>query len=225
MKRINLTKYGFKRDSGLDFSDDGNFFYGYIFSDRLHVSKLVSHGEVYISTHITKTDLFYNEFSTLPHYRDLDRLNGVSLDTITEDDIQKLYEDCISFETELKDLESKVIYPTEAEIRIDFQLKHGINVNAYNNLLHRLEQIGTINLLKAFNKHSYYLKDFIYYIENARTVMESYIDEAKIKKYCQPHSKLAREFHTKISETLNAGEEIKPEWYITYCDEILDKII
>lgn len=225
MKRVNLAKYGFKRDSSLDFSDDGNFFYGYIFSDRLHLSKLVSHGEVYISTHITKTDLFYNELSTLPHYHDLNRLNGVSLDTITEDDIQKLYEDCISFEAELKNLESKIIYPTEAEIRLDFQLKYGVNINAYNNLLHRLEQIGTINLLKAFNKHNYYLKDFVSDIESTKTVIESYVDEETIKSYCQPHSKSAREFHAKISETLNAGKEIKPEWYITCCNEILDKII
>ena len=91
MKRIELTKYGFIRSKEDDFSDDGNRFTCYRVG-KVRVSKLVSEGEAYISASIDDYLLPYETYSKLPHYRDLDALNGVSASDITEEDIQKTYD-------------------------------------------------------------------------------------------------------------------------------------
>ena len=51
MKRIELVKYGFIRSPEDDFSDDGNRFTCYRVG-KVRVSKLISHGDAFISARI-----------------------------------------------------------------------------------------------------------------------------------------------------------------------------
>lgn len=115
MKRIMMTKYGFVRSPEDDFSDDGNRFHVYRVG-RVRVTKLVSDGEAYISADICDGKLPYKVYKTLPHYKDLDILNGVSVDSITEDNLQKLYEDCQAYEVEYTAAENSIEYPTIQEL-------------------------------------------------------------------------------------------------------------
>ena len=116
MTRINLVKYGFVRDAAEDFSDDGNRFQAYKVG-RVRVTKLVSDGEAYIDGSIRDDGkLPYEVYSKLPHYSAVSRLNGVSVATLTEDDIQKLYEDCQAYEVEYTNAENSIKYPTLDEL-------------------------------------------------------------------------------------------------------------
>ena len=116
MKRINLVKYGFERAPEDDFNDDGNRFQVYKVG-RVRVTKLVSDGEAYIDGSIGDGKLPYEVYSKLPHFSLLGKLNGVSMDRITEDDIQELYEACQAYEVEYTYAESTIQYPTLDEIR------------------------------------------------------------------------------------------------------------
>lgn len=115
MKRIELTKYGFIRSPKDDFSDDGNRFTCYRVGN-VRVSKLISHGDAYISARIEDGKLPYEMYSKLPGYSELDSLNGVSVESITEDDIQKLYETCITYEKAYMDTYNTIEWPTELEL-------------------------------------------------------------------------------------------------------------
>ena len=116
MTRINLVKYGFVRDAAEDFSDDGNRFQAYRVG-RVRVTKLVSDGEAYIDGDINDGKLPYEVYSKLPHYSAVGRLNGVSVASLTEDDLQKLYEDCQAYEMEYTNAENSIKYPTLDEIK------------------------------------------------------------------------------------------------------------
>lgn len=116
MTRVNLVKYGFVRCQEEDFSDDGNRFQTYRVG-RVRVTKLVADGEAYIDGDITDCKLPYEVYSKLPHYKAIGKLNGVSLASLTEDDIQKLYEDCQAYEAEYTNAVNSIKYPTLDEIR------------------------------------------------------------------------------------------------------------
>ena len=118
MTRINLVKYNFVRDPEEDFSDDGNRFQAYKVG-RVRISKLVSDGQAYIDGRIDEGFLEYEECKKLPHYSAISRLNGVSITSITEDDLHRLYENCLAYEAEYAAEENRVkaSLPTEDEIR------------------------------------------------------------------------------------------------------------
>ena len=119
MKRINLVKYGFVKWPEESFSDDGNRFEAYRVGKRVRVTKCVYDGQAYIDGTINEGFLNYSDYKNLPHYSAISNLNGVSVESLTEDDIQKLYEDCLSYEAEYIALENKIKaeLPTEEEIR------------------------------------------------------------------------------------------------------------
>ena len=116
MTRINLVKYGFVRDAAEDFSDDGNRFQAYRVG-RVQVTKLVSDGEAYIDGDIDRGTLPWDIYSKLPHYPAVHKLNGVTVSTLTEDDIQELYEACQAYEVEYANAENSIKYPTLEEIQ------------------------------------------------------------------------------------------------------------
>ena len=156
MKRIELTKYGFIRSKEDDFSDDGNRFTCYRVG-KVRVSKLVSEGEAYISASIDDYLLPYETYSQLPHYRDLDALNGVSASDITEEDLQKLYEDCISYEKEYDDAYNSIKWPTIDQLRI----KAGAYKLAWRECIIKLEEAIKFNAIALItNLSEYYFKEF-----------------------------------------------------------------
>ena len=172
MKRIELAKYGFIRCKEDDFSDDGNRFTCYRVG-KVRVSKLVSDGEAYIDAYIDCGMLPYEIYSKLPHYRDLGVLNGVSASDITEDDLQKLYEDCISYEKEYDDAYNAIEWPTEKEIADKANEFFTEYVKVYN----QLEEELRYNMLTIANRCSSYewssLRD---YIRSFRNAYEQYSD-------------------------------------------------
>ncbi len=116
MKKIMMTKFGFNRWPEEDFSDDGNRFTCYKVGNRVRVSKLVSDGWAYIDGTI-RGQLPYDIYGKLPHYQAIGRLNGIKLDTLTEDMLAQLYFDCVEYEKEYDAAMSTLVYPTESEIR------------------------------------------------------------------------------------------------------------
>lgn len=116
MKKIMMNKYGFIRWPEEDFSDDGNRFTCYKAGERVRVSKLVDRGEVYISASIDGTMLPYEVYSKLPHYTALAALNGVSMSTLTDEDLKSLYENCLAYEEEYTKAEQTIDLPTIDEI-------------------------------------------------------------------------------------------------------------
>lgn len=116
MKKIMMTKYGFVRWPSEDFSDDGNRFTCYKAGERVRVSKLVSDGEVYIDATIYGTKLPYDVYRKLPHYSAMSRLNGVSAASLTDADLEQLYNDCLKYEQEYAAAEQSIQLPTLAEI-------------------------------------------------------------------------------------------------------------
>jgi hypothetical protein len=172
MKRIELAKYGFVRCKEDDFSDDGNRFTCYRVG-KVRVSKLVSDGEAYIHASIDDYLLPYETYSQLPHYRYLSDLNGVSVSNVTEEDLQKLYEDCISYEKEYDDAYNSIKWPSEKEIADKASEFFAEYVKVYN----QLEEELRYNMLTIANRCSSYewssLRD---YIRSFRNAYEQYSD-------------------------------------------------
>jgi hypothetical protein len=117
MTRLNLCKYGFIRWPEEDFSDDGNRFTCYRAGKKIRVSKLISHGQVYLSIDSGIGELPYEVYKTLPHYHDAEwKWNGVSLAGLTDQDIEDFHFACIAFEREYEELEAEFKFPTSEEI-------------------------------------------------------------------------------------------------------------
>lgn len=103
MKKINYKKYGMIRDKSLDFSDDGNYFRCYRLGE-MRVSVCTWNGEYFIAGHYDKAyELSYEVYSHFEHYKDLDLLNGIRGEEITEELLQKFVDGCKAFEAEVKE--------------------------------------------------------------------------------------------------------------------------
>ena len=186
MKRIELTKFGFIRCKEDDFSDDGNRFTCYRVG-KVRVSKLVSDGQAYIHASIDDYLLPYETYSQLPHYRYLSDLNGVSVSSITEEDLQKLYEDCISYEKEYDDAYNSIKWPTETELRI----KAGAYKLAWKECIIKLEEAIKFNAIALItNLSEYYFKEFQRYYKSVLTTAKVYDDPQKYAEdlYKNPRS-------------------------------------
>lgn len=185
MKRIELTKYGFIRSKEDDFSDDGNRFTCYRVG-KVRVSKLVSEGEAYISASIDDYLLPYETYSQLPHYRDLDALNGISASDITEEDLQKLYEDCISYEKEYDDAYNSIKWPTIDQLRI----KAGAYKLAWRECIIKLEEAIKFNAIALItNLSEYYFKEFQRYYKQVLSNAKQF---ENIQEYAERLFKQAR---------------------------------
>ena len=151
MTRINLVKYGFVRTPEDDFSDDGSRFYTFRVG-RVQVTKCVSDGEAYIDGDIDKGTLPWDVYSKLPHYPAIHKLNGVTVSTLTEDDIQELYEACQAYEVEYATAENSIKYPTLEEIQ-----EKAVKLTAKSLLeLSKIEQLLSKYALEAATRFSPY---------------------------------------------------------------------
>lgn len=117
MKKIMMNKYGFIRWPEEDFSDDGSRFYAYRVGKRVRVTKCTFNGEAYIDADIHGTKLPYEVYSKLPHYSALGKLNGVSIDSLTDNDLFNLCVACLMYEKEYTDAENNIQMPTMDEIK------------------------------------------------------------------------------------------------------------
>ncbi len=155
MKRINLIKYGFVRWPEADFSDDGNHFVCYRAGKQVEVSKLVSNGEAYLSasSSVGRGTLPYDVYSKLPHYHDSNwKWNGVSVDSLTDQDLEDFYNACILYEQEYEAAEAALVYPTLEELTERTQQLQALRLQELNEATKEM----TENIMAAATKLSKY---------------------------------------------------------------------
>lgn len=112
-QRINMTKYGFIRSPEDDFTDDGAKFTCYRVGN-VRVSKASYKTEIFISARRDTGMLRWEEYSVLPRYKDLNKLNGVS--SITDQDLKELYEACVEYDQAYEAAQNQLHLPTAEEI-------------------------------------------------------------------------------------------------------------
>lgn len=117
MNKIIMTKYGFVRWPEQDFSDDGSRFTCYKIGNRVRVSKTTYKGQAFIDARIDGTKLPYDVYMNLPHYKAVGALNGVSIATLTDNDLFALAEACLLYEKEYEEAEATIIMPTIDELK------------------------------------------------------------------------------------------------------------
>lgn len=171
MKKINLTKYGFIRSPENDFTDDSNKFSCYKVGD-VEVSKLVHDGTAYIFARIESYKLPYEVYSKLPHYKALEKLNGVSVSSLRDEDLIELFNACLSYQQEYQDAVNQTKYPTLQEL----QTKCDELTADLQNQLDKAGQLIKDNILKVFDEgNGYKVKELMsYYMSLKRNIKSSY---------------------------------------------------
>lgn len=212
MTRINLIKYGFIRFPEEDFTDDGNRFTCYRFSDtNSHISKLVADGQAYLSCHVPG-NLPYDVYSALPNYRAATwSYNGISVASLTDEMLQDFFRACVQYEKEYQAAEASIEYPTELELqhkclRIQTKLTHEMN---------ELEQLMGEHAVEAATKFSKWewqkLQEYL-------TYMLQELSRYNPEKFIPTVLGTARSF-----TFLDNKEDTEPTYYYSYIKEMFKK--
>ena len=120
MKKIMMVKYGFVRWPEEDFYDDGNRFTCYKAGKNVRVSKLIADGNAYLSasSQVGKGTLPYEVYSKLPHHSAaIWKYNGVSVASLTDQDLEDFMAACLAYELEYEAAEKAIAYPTMEELK------------------------------------------------------------------------------------------------------------
>jgi hypothetical protein len=218
MKRINLTSFGFVRDEASDFSDDGSRFYVYRVG-KVKVSKSIWNERVYLSGHADiDGNLAYAEYSKLAHYKDLDALNGVSISGLTESDLQKLYEDCRTYELEYMQatVQKRLSLPTLSEVAQRLSEAVKVRQTEINTLSQRLAQFGNALDVMLSAPSRYWLSSFADYvknldeIQNNRYSIKRYVEDDGTVKFC-------------AAEIMRPDwNELQPSYYYLSASKLID---
>lgn len=215
MKKINLTKYGFIRTPEDDFSDDGNRFTCYRVG-KVRVSKLVSQGDAYIDARINGCELHYDEYKNLPHFKALSALNGVPLESISDEDLIKLYNDCIEYEKEYtqKSLELKKLNPSYETILSQLKSIQGARKKELDDVISKFDLI-------TFSKLNKYARDnFISYFNNLKGLI---LDDDKIKATAQYDSKNGNGYTRRNYSEQSLSNILMPSYWYKECLKLLQK--
>lgn len=214
MKRINLVKYGFVKCPEESFWDDGNHFDGYRVGERVRVTKCISDGQAYIDGSINEGFLEYEEYKKLPHYSAISKLNGVSVSTLTETDLQKLYEACVAYEQEYIAEENRIkaSLPTEEEIRERCLEILGLRHTELDMIDKRLATLTPKLLIKCSDYQWKQIREF--YQALVRKVIQYNVDT-------WPKTIVGKPMSRKFMAT-NFGD-LKPTFYYKELMEIFDK--
>lgn len=208
MKKIMMAKYGFERWPDQDYSDDGQTFICYKVGERVEVSKTTYKGEAFIDGNIHGTKLPYDIYSKLPHYATVSKLNGVSIESLTDQDLIDLYEACLAYEQEYTEAENTIKMPTYQEIQ-----EQCVKVQAK-----RIAEMAEVETLLAkkvtklmLNTNEWQWKDIRhYYVQLSKEAQKynTFVDQIFNKShsigFCQPDC-----------------NELKDSWYYTHLLEML----
>ncbi len=213
MKRINLAKYGFKRWEEEDFSDDGARFYCYKAGSRVRVSKTTWNEEVFLAGTIHGHILDYDVYGKLPHYESLDRLNGVSIDSVTEEDLKQLYADCLEYEKEYIEAEKNVVFPTIKELS-----EQCVKIRAhYQEQLKKATEYIEKNAVKLLmNASEYRIKD----IRNYLNTLSNKANGFDPNTYPQSIQKSA--YGINFAKPTN--RDLTESWYYDQIIDIIDNV-
>ena len=211
MNKIVMTKYGFVRSPEDDFTDDGTRFTCYR-AGNVVVSKTTWQGEAFISGRLEKYTLPYETYSKLPHYKDLDKLNGKYIDTITDQDLIDLYNACIAYDKEYTDAEAAIVYPTMDEL-----VEQCKKVIAH----YKEEKEEAMDLItKAANNLILYASEYeLKSIKNDIGVLDARIKYYDPTTYPQSIYKLASSFDFIDPANYNLQES----WHLKQIKEIVEK--
>lgn len=212
MERINLTKYGFVRWPEEDFNDDGARFTCYKAGKRIRVSKTTYRDEVFISARLAGPGLLdYDEYSKLPHYKDLDKLNGIDKDKITEQDLIELFRNCIEYERAYEALEAQCTVPSIQEIQDYLDEVKQIRIKEYDEIKGLLA--AKVDKL-VLNLGAYDWKQ----------ITERFRDLYRATQVDTADSAMGRRAYPgPARKLLKDKSELKPSWYYTSIKEYISK--
>lgn len=216
MKKIVMTKYGFIRNEREDFSDDGSRFQGWATSpnSRLRITKHVSNGQVYLSCDMNGCKLSYEEYSKLPHYQKSGwDYNGVSIESLTEQNMIDWYNACVAYEKEYIEAESKVVFPALDEIRDQCIKLNSIRSAELKEAEALLQKVALNIFIQGTS--DYELKEIRRYYKELKN---RFYDVDKYPQTIQK-SNYGRNF---IKPT---NPDLKPCFYYTHLVEILEKYL
>ena len=216
MKRINMKKYGFIRNEGEDFHDDGNNFKGYATgpNSRLRISKLVSNGRVYLSSDMNGNKLDCTEYSKLPHYKDaVWNYNGIAMDSLTDEDLVNFYNVCVEYEKEYIEAESKITFPTIEEIRNQCFIINKIRQQEIKEVEELLQKASLNLFLKGISDYELRsIRDYYKNLTNRFYNLDTYPQTIQYSNY-------GRNF---VKDT---NPDIQSNWYYKQLVEILEKYL
>lgn len=205
MEQIKLTSYGFIRTPENDFSDDGNHFKCYTYKG-IRVSYLKYKGEVYISGSASGIGLNYEEYSSLPHYRALDKLNGVDESEVTPESIEQLKKDIEAFMEEVNNFEVKEV--SDQEIVEYFEQVKAKKEMDFNKAMALLNDVPVENIFNNLSK--YELQSIKDYIQSERKAISRWSKEEALKTSQQYRRQLLKSQHDlKSAFSWFVGEIIK----------------
>lgn len=212
MQRVDLVKHGFIRCQEEDFSDDGTRFTCYK-AGRVVVSKATYQGDIFLSGHISSNKVPYDVYSKLPHYSNMDRLNGVAISSLTEEDIERLYDDCIAYDKEYTDAENSIVYPSLQELKNKCEQIRSIRKNEIDEL-NKLISKNPVEVITKLSKYD--LESLGSYI---RSLQNNY-------NHLDPEMHAVRLHNTSSSfDFIKSTYDLKPSAYYEWAKEILQKVV
>lgn len=118
---IRYSAFGIERTPEDDFSDDGTRFTAYRLPNGMEMTVAKDSDDIYLSVNKPyNKEVSYEEYSSLPHYKDLDMYNGVRKDSV---DLSKVIDASNKYLNEYNELlKKKGIKPetrTNKELRLD----------------------------------------------------------------------------------------------------------
>lgn len=217
MKRINLTKYGFIRSPEEDFNDDGTRFTCYKVG-KVRVSKTIYSGVVYINARITNNELNYDEYSILPHYKSLSALNGIPVEYISDDDLIKLYNNCIEYEKEYnqKVIELKSLTPSYETVVNQIKTINGARKKELDDLVSRFNLLAFAGLNAA--KRDRFMNYFI-------SLKLAILSDEEIKYRAQYDFKQNAGYIRDAYSEKTFTSKLQPSYWYTECVNILNVAI
>lgn len=213
MKKIMMSKYGFVRWPEEDFTDDSSRFTCYRVGERVRVTKCTYNGEAYIDGSIHGTKLPYEVYSKLPHYSAIGKLNGVLIESLTDQDMIDLYEACLAYEQEYVEAENSIHMPTLEEIEkrcLEVQLKRTAELV---DIKHKLAN-KAVDLALTLSEWRW--KDIRGYLKSIESQFNSFnpdvyapkiLDTSRSIGFCKPDC-----------------AELKDSWYYTQLIELINSV-
>lgn len=211
MQRINMIKYGFVRSPEDDFNDDGSHFTCYRVGN-VRVSKTVYDGIVYLlgSLEGQGFNLPYEVYSKLPHYNQLDELNGIPVSALTDAKLAKLYNDCIAYEQEYNETLRNYQWPSINQIE---DVASQVRAH-YEEQKETLKRLICVDPTKLFKLSDYDLRQLKYYYQRVEEKANSF----KAEEYAKSIFKTASSI-----KFVEYKQDLKEEWYYNQCLEYLRK--
>jgi hypothetical protein len=136
-------------------------------------------------------------------------LNGVSLDTLTDNDLVELYNSCVAYDKEYTDAENSSVYPTHDELLHVYRKIKAYAITEYVKVSAKITPEALIKM------SDYEIKEFRRYLESL----------SKAKDF-SPEESVANVLGTARSKqivNMSDAQIAQKSFYYTQCLKLLDK--